>query len=295
MVSSLRLACLCLSTSRLYSFQAITVATSSPLARTAVSIFYPAGSSRAFKRATRHMTTSPSYNVGQADIGNDNQDEADSYSSEIKSWRYLLETSITKSRKIRGSNYVQLATVDPASNEPRCRSVVFRGFLKLSEGHSCLVKCDDLPCVMKMCTDRRSEKVDQVMAHPTKAAELLWWFPKSSEQYRIRGALLFVGGGEFDRDNDRDLAIARKELWGNLSDAARESFLSQDKPGAAYARDSSVPTGGRDEDGNLLPPPDAFLLMLLIPKHCDYLRLTNVYRQDDELVAGEWESQRVNP
>lgn len=240
-------------------------------------------------------------NVGQADIGEENDismQEAFNNDSDvvIKSWRTLLEVSSAKSRKIRGSNYVQLATVDPKTNEPRCRCVVFRGFLKVPHGHSCSTMCDELSCVMRMITHVQSNKVQQVVAHPSKAAELLWWFPKTSEQYRIRGELFFVGAGQFDRDDDNDLAIARKEQWGNLSDSARESFFANEKPGEAYTGESSdVPSGGRSQDGKVLPPPDTFLLMILLPKYCDYLRLTNMYRQVDELVDGKWQSLRVNP
>ena len=37
-------------------------------------------------------------------------------------WRERITSSIARSRKIRGGNYVQLATVD-ANNAPRCRTV----------------------------------------------------------------------------------------------------------------------------------------------------------------------------
>jgi pyridoxamine 5'-phosphate oxidase len=147
---------------------------------------------------------------------------------------------------------------------------------------------------MKMCTDRRSEKVNQILSHPT--AEMVWWFPHTSEQYRIRGRILLVGKGEMDRDDDGELAVARKQLWGNLSDAARESFLAEHLPGKEYVETATpVAKGGRTQRGDLLPPPDAFLLMLLIPNHCDYLRLTNMYRQVDELGEAGWSSQRINP
>lgn len=284
--TTLRWFCLCLSTTRLLSFR---LALRTPL--TTAAIF------RHLRSAKRAMSTSPeavSFSVGQGDIAGENRDGALNDSMEWTSWRRRLEVSNTRSRKIRGSNYVQLATVDPKSSEPRCRSVVFRGFLSLPIDHSCMKTCENLSCVMKMCTDRRSEKVKQVVALPT--TELLWWFPKTSEQYRIRGELLFVGGGDFDRDNDIDLTRARKELWGNLSDAARESFLTKQSPGQVFAKEeTNVPTGGRDHDGKLLLPPDDFLLMLLLPIHCDYLRLTNAYRQVDQTVDGEWQSQRLNP
>lgn len=236
--------------------------------------------------------------VGLADIGAATERSGDDTgnATEGKSWREMLEISSAKSRKIRGSNFVQIATVDSETNQPKCRTVVFRGFVKLPEGHSCFSSCDDLSCIMKMITDSRSRKVVEVMGHPNKAAELVWWFSKSSEQYRVSGELLFVGSGQFPLDQDRDLLIARKEQWGNLSDSAREGFLTEPTPGGAYSGTFQVQAGGRDEEGNVLPPPDNFLLMLLMPKSVNYLRLTDNYSQVDERsTTGDWSSSRVNP
>jgi pyridoxamine 5'-phosphate oxidase len=273
--------CLCLSASRVSSYQRSIVA------------FSPLTSSALIMASSKELGSS---SVGQVDIGRDNQYQDNDNVPGKMSWRARLEISNAKSRKIRGSNFVQLATIDATSNEPRCRCVVFRGFLNLQLGHDCRTTCDDLPCVLKMCTDRRSEKVNQILSHPT--AEMVWWFPRTSEQYRIRGRILLVGSGELDRDDDGELAVARKQLWGNLSDAARESFLAEHAPGKEYVEPPStlpIAKGGRTLEGDLLPPPDAFLLMLLIPNHCDYLRLTNMYRQVDELGDAGWSSQRVNP
>lgn len=145
-----------------------------------------------------------------------------------------------------------------------------------------------------MCTDLRSKKVAQSQEQPI--AEMVWWFPKTSEQYRIRGKLILVG----NESDDKTLTIARKELWGNLSDPARESFLGTLVPGEAYVQqqddNSQIPPGGRDQDGKPVAPPENFLLMLLDPTHVDYLRLTgDQYRQVDVHVQGDWSLQRVNP
>ena len=89
-----------------------------------------------------------------------------------QSWRSLLEVSMAKSRKTRGSNYVQISTVNK-DGEPRCRTVVFRGFLNnanLSEDHPMSPQngghFDGKPCVMKMCTDLRSQKVGEIAHQP---------------------------------------------------------------------------------------------------------------------------------
>ena len=41
-------------------------------------------------------------------------------------WHARIEGSIARSRKVKGGNYVQLATVDE-DGDPACRTVVFRG------------------------------------------------------------------------------------------------------------------------------------------------------------------------
>jgi hypothetical protein len=138
---------------------------------------------------------------------------------------------------------------------------------------------------MKMCTDLRSRKVEEVAHQPI--SEMVWWFPKTSEQYRVRGSLLLIG----DDNDDKALQIARKEMWGNLTDSARESFLDDDS--VRYI-------GGRDEDGKVLPVPSNFVLMLLYPTYVDYLLLTGAqYRQIDERVGdirmSNWSSKRVKP
>lgn len=230
------------------------------------------------RRRSKNLFRMSSSNDSCSSISNTyNTDDAAANTCMI-SWRRRLESSIGKCRKIRSSNYVQIATVTE-DGEPRCRTVVFRGFLRtLPSMHpmgGASSYCDDKPCVMKMCTDLRSQKVREISHRPI--GELVWWFPKTSEQYRIRGTVTLVGG---DENDDSSLWIARKELWRNLSDPARESFLDDDSNVAGHCG------GGRDENGKVVPPPNNFLLMLLEPKHVDYLLLgPNQYRQIDQLPA----------
>jgi PPOX class probable FMN-dependent enzyme len=198
-------------------------------------------------------------------------------SAAAKTNRSSLDASIQRSRKVRGGNFVQIATVD-ASGLPHCRTVVFRGFMTHNGAE-----------VMRMITDGRSTKVKEIEAS-NGVSEMVWWFGKSSEQYRIQGTLSLVGEGT----SDDDLRSARKQQWGNLSDSAREQFL-WDLPGAPYQPQSAVQSGGRDSDGKLLPPPTPFLLMLLHPSRIEYLRLTDNFRQVDCLTDGDWICSRVNP
>lgn len=145
---------------------------------------------------------------------------------------------------------------------------------------------------MRMITDDRSQKYQE---EQHKGVELVWWFPKTTEQYRVQGELLYVG----DQEADETLRQARKQTWGNLSDSAREAFFDERLPGAPFdegALTAEVPTGGRDDEGHVLPPPDHFLLMLLFPRKVDYLRLQNMYRQVDiRQEDGSWIRQRLNP
>ena len=195
------------------------------------------------------------------------------------SWRSLIDTSIKRSRKVRGGNYVQLATVT-CEGKPSCRTVVFRGFLS----HK-----NDLHEGIKMITDARSEKVKQIKESPF--CELLYWFGKTSEQFRIAGTIQLVGADE----PDDELALARKQMWGNMSDSGREQFFWHD-PGQPFQGDPDPPSGGRGDDNRVLTAPESFLLMVLWPQSVKYLRLTDNYAQNDHLDSSNgWQSHRVNP
>lgn len=195
-------------------------------------------------------------------------------------WSVRIQESIRRSREIRGGNYVQIATVD-AEGLPRCRTVVFRGFLPVEEKGG--------KQALRMITDARSEKVAQASRVP--ACEMVWWFPVTSEQFRISGELQFVGPGD-----EGELQTARQTQWQELRDTAREQFW-WDQPGVAYSGEPAPPKGGRGSDGEVLPPPDPFLLMLLWPRRVKYLRLTDNFSQVDveDPGSGQWSAARVNP
>jgi len=198
----------------------------------------------------------------------------------LEQWDSRIQASIAQSRKIEGGNYVQIATVD-GEGLPRCRTVVFRGFQQLSHrpGQSAL----------RMITDARSEKVDHIRCSP--ACEMVWWFAKSKEQYRFAGDLQLIGP-----DAEGDLQAARKQQWNNLSDLAREQFFWV-APGPFSGAAEPPPTGGRDQGGKVLSPPDNFCLLLLWPSQVKYLRLSDNYAQLDRRSSesGKWSLTRQNP
>lgn len=306
--------------------------------------------------ATTSLNNSQQNQQGLSDIGKSankkaNQADDDAFlnnnsSNSMPNWKERIDISTAKSRKVRGSNFVQISTINYETMEPRCRTVVFRGFVK---GAPMGAVRDVVPggrhdgdnggdddelgsekysdCVMKMITDLRSNKVQELeLFHELKeggkngnTVEMVWWFPKSNEQYRIRGRLQFIGNNgpvhsytKNDNSNNDDeqtnnyLLAERKQQWGNLSDTAREQFYWEN-PGIPFTstwdEGKGVPPGGRDVDGDgkVLPPPDTFLLMLLYPTKVDYLRLGDNYRQVDEWDWGDaddecqWKSMRVNP
>lgn len=161
---------------------------------------------------------------GLSDIGNQkqkggnkknkhsNNEKEDGETTTIKkNWKERIDVSIAKSRKIRGSNYVQISTINYETMEPHCRTVVFRGFLKdvpfgaiqdvlnpdgsggdgdgkSEDGDSSGQKLEYTDCVMKMITDLRSNKVQELgMFHNDETmkkigknkncntVEMVWW------------------------------------------------------------------------------------------------------------------------
>ncbi|CAK4074559.1 unnamed protein product [Aphanomyces euteiches] len=173
------------------------------------------------------------------------------------SWTERIEKSIKKSRRIRGGNYVQLATVD-AEGRPHCRTVVFRGFVDLPSGRT----------AMKMITDARSDKVVQIQHNPL--CELVWWFSQSSEQYRFEGTL------ELITSESPDFQDVRTHQWSALSDPARAQFFWSN----AGLFDPQVDAEGVSTT-EASDPPNTFVLVVLTPSVVKYLRLHDNYAQEE--------------
>jgi pyridoxamine 5'-phosphate oxidase len=187
-------------------------------------------------------------------------------------WRSPLARALHRNRSLVYARYFQLATVR-VNGCPANRTVVFRGFL------------DDTN-QLKMVTDARSEKADQIDHNPW--SEACWYFPKTREQFRLLGLLTLV------REDcaDAQLLKARTRSWQELSDTAQVQF--------AWAQ-----PGKPQDDTEFDPPtPDPtrplphFCLLLLNPTHVDHLELKgnpqnrSTYCLNDE---HSWSSQFVNP
>ena len=112
----------------------------------------------------------------------------------LPSWRQDLKSSRKKEGKLPSNRWIQLATVSE-KNEPRLRTVVFRGWHKDSS--------------MIIFTDRRSEKIEHIKSNPN--AEILWFFLKTKSQYRFKGKIS-------ELSNNRN-------YWDTLSEKSKSSWF----------------------------------------------------------------------
>ena len=127
---------------------------------------------------TDSETVASNENVGLTDASESSRPSNTDIDNSIIDWKSRMKTSIAESRKIRGSNYAQISTVDHSTLEPRCRTVVFRGFMKNVPTESSDTYGD---CVVKMITDVRSNKVTELQSFHDAGelernnVEMVWW------------------------------------------------------------------------------------------------------------------------
>ena len=87
-------------------------------------------------------------------------------------WRQELKSARKKEGKSPLNRWIQLSTVT-SNNEPRIRTVVFRGWRKESS--------------MLIFTDSRSDKIEHLRNNSN--AEVLWLFLRSKSQFRFKGKM----------------------------------------------------------------------------------------------------------
>ena len=117
----------------------------------------------------------------------------------IPRWMRAVEKNIQQNRNNPPAKWFQLATIDETSR-PRCRTVVFRGFVDKTSPEG----------LIKIITDARSQKVGQVERNP--AAEACWYFERSRDQFRIAGNLRVVSPQETDERWARERVNTWKAL-----------------------------------------------------------------------------------
>ena len=154
--------------------------------------------------------------VGEAQINSSSMEKEAGEGEPL--WLTAVEESIRRGRKVRGGNYVSLATVEIGGSEPlpRVRTVVCRGLTDISGlgigvGGATGTESGATPAAaaaaaaasasaaaaaaaaagagvtgrdmaLRFITDSRSAKAS---ATQSRLVEVSWWFPKTSEQFRF--------------------------------------------------------------------------------------------------------------
>ncbi|CAG9463908.1 unnamed protein product [Pedinophyceae sp. YPF-701] len=171
--------------------------------------------------------------------------------------------------------FVSLATV--RDGKPRCRTVVFRGFLEHSD-------------TVTFVTDARSAKVEDVRSNDS--VEMCWYFAGTREQYRLHGTCKIVDSAE----QDAALAGARQKAWMNMSDDARTQFAW---PAPGTRRDDSGAFVVERGEVHIDKPLDTFCLMLMDVQEVDYVALfenkRKVFRREIGELGKGWREEDVNP
>jgi pyridoxamine 5'-phosphate oxidase len=187
-------------------------------------------------------------------------------------WRSPLSRALHRNRSLANARYLQLATV-ATNGRPANRTVVFRGFLPETSQ-------------LKFITDRRSQKVDQILRSPW--GEACWYFPNSREQFRLAGVLTLVCPDY----PSLDLLKARQTTWQELSAAARAQF-AWPLPGAAWGEEAEFHRSLPDQSA----PLNTFCLLLLQPETVDHLELKGnpQNRSRYSLQDGGWVTEAINP
>jgi pyridoxamine 5'-phosphate oxidase len=194
------------------------------------------------------------------------------YHMPLPPWRIPLARALHRNRSLPNARYLQLATID-SQGYPANRTVVFRGWR-------------DPQSELQFVTDVRSAKSAQILQNPQ--AEACWYFPKTREQFRIRGHLKLV-----DHHTSPTGQPARQQAWQQLSPKARPQFFWP-TPGQPRAEEALF---AADESLDLTNPPDTFGLLLLAPQRVDHLELKGEpqSRWLYELLDDHWSMIAINP
>ena len=178
----------------------------------------------------------------------------------LPSWRQYLKSSRKKEGKLPSNRWIQLATVSK-DNEPRLRTVVFRGWHKDSS--------------MIIFTDRRSEKIGHLKSNPN--AEILWYFLKTKSQYRFKGKISELS------DN--------KNYWDSLSEISKSSWFWE-SPGEKI----NPKVQSAYEISSNLPKPENFVVLNFEIDSVDLLKLEQpIHKRYLWEKIKKWEKVEINP
>ena len=174
-------------------------------------------------------------------------------------WRQRLKASQYKEGKLASNRWIQLANVSK-NNQPRVRTVVFRGWLDQS--------------TMLIYTDKRSDKYADLEINNN--IEVLWLFFKTKSQYRFKGKVFEL------EDNDK--------YWDNLLDRSKNQWFW---PTPGKKIDKKIDTSTID---NILSKPDNFSVLKINVNEVELLKLEKTFhkrylwRKFDN-----WKCTEINP
>mmetsp|Transcript_4133 Transcript_4133/g.6073 ORF Transcript_4133/g.6073 Transcript_4133/m.6073 type:complete len:205 (+) Transcript_4133:163-777(+) len=197
----------------------------------------------------------------------------------------VLKRSLERSRDGK-SRFVQLATIG-LDGRPKCRTVVFRGFVDVGENGE----------GMAFTTNQLSQKVKEI-EQVSKYVEIAWWFAEFNQQFRINGKILLISSSE----KDERLQSLRQNQWDKTHDKGRQQFFWSTPPGTLLAesdRFEFIASQQLELVDNISqqPVPDTFTLLVLYPETLKYLCLDDNRSQIDVKATGslKWDMQNISP
>ena len=174
-------------------------------------------------------------------------------------WRTELKSARKKEGKSPLKRWIQLSTVT-INNEPRIRTVVFRGWKKESS--------------MLIFTDSRSEKIEHLKTNSN--AEVLWLFLKTKSQFRFKG-------------NIKELKVNFK-YWDSLSERSKLTWY-WDHPGKEINNTQTSQIIHTN-----LNKPENFVVLEFEIHSVDLLKLINpIHKRYIWNKINNWELIEINP
>jgi len=180
--------------------------------------------------------------------------------NKIPIWRQELQAARKKEGKLPSNRWFQLCTIN-SDNEPRLRTVVFRGWQSESS--------------ILIFTDKRSEKIAHLKHNSN--AEILWLFFKSKSQFRFKGKV-------------KELKESMK-YWDSLSDRSKSTWFWK-HPGKEIKKniDSSQMISTN------LNKPENFVVLEFEINSVDLLKLvTPIHKRYIWSKQNNWSKQEINP
>ena len=178
----------------------------------------------------------------------------------LPSWRQDLKSSRKKEGKLPSNRWIQLATVNE-KNEPRLRTVVFRGWRTETS--------------MLIFTDRRSKKMEHIKLNSN--AEILWFFFKTKSQFRFKGKVSEL--------------IKNEKYWDTLTAKSKSSWFWE-HPGHRVDAERKFSHSIKKD----LSKPNNFVVLEFQINSVDLLKLEKpIHMRYIWEKENEWEKVEINP